>query len=73
MNSVTLRQVHIPEPGHALLAAARRLAIRLDDALHRPAHRGMRPGETDAEFRRRFGRDVPASLRRDLGLDPDVL
>lgn len=73
MNSIAFRQAHIPQAGNGLLTAAQRLAVRLGEALRQPAGQGNRPRETDAEIRRRLGRDVPAALRRDLGLDPDVL
>lgn len=73
MNSIAFRHFRIPAPGEALLAAARRLAVRLGNVSHRHIGQGKRPGETDAELRRRLGREVPAFLRRDLGLDPDVL
>ncbi len=73
MSSIAFPHIHHPELGKPLLAAARRLAVRTDQALHRPAGQGGPPGETDAELRRRLGRDIPAALRRDLGLDPDVL
>ena len=73
MSSIAFPHVHYPELGRPLLAAAQRLAVRMSKALHRPASLGRKPGETDAVLRRRLGRDVPAALRRDLGLDPDVL
>ena len=47
------------------------------DALRRARPQKPRPRRaprgTDAEIRREVGRLVPDHLRRDLGLDPDVL
>ncbi len=73
MSSIVYGHIHIWEPGKAFLSAARSLAARMGEALRRPTGQGMGPRETYAEICRRLGRDVPANLRRDLGLDPDVL
>ena len=73
MNSIPMRSARHPEPGHALLTAWHRILVRLHEARRRSGHRSAPPRAVDAEIRRRVGRDVPAFLRRDLGLDPDVL
>ena len=73
MSSIVYGHIQIWEPGKAFLSAARRLAARMGEAFCQPAGQSRGPRETDAEIRRRFGRNVPANLRRDLGLDPDVL
>ena len=73
MNSIAYGFARSPDPGKALANAWRRLAVRLAEA-GRPAQPpGVPAGVTDAEIRRRLARGVPAWLRRDLGLDPDVL
>ena len=77
MNSIAYGFARSPDPGKALANAWRRLAVRLAVA-GRPAQppsvsAGVPAGATQAEIRRRLARDVPAWLRRDLGLDPDVL
>ena len=73
MNGIAYGQIHFPETDKSLFSAVRRFAVLMADALCPPESRGRTPRETDAELRRRLGRDVPAHLRCDLGLDPDVL
>lgn len=73
MNSIPKGFARNLEPGHALLTAWHHILVRLRETRRRSGRRSAPPRATDAEIRRRLGRDVPAFLRGDLGLDPDVL
>lgn len=73
MNSIAYGFARSPDPGKALANVWRRLAVRLAEAGRTAQPPGVLAGVTDAEIRRRLARGVPAWLRRDLGLDPDVL
>ena len=73
MNSIPMNFTRRLEPGLAPLTAWQHILVRLREAFRRTGFRNAPPRATNAEIRRRIGRDVPAFLRRDLGLDPDVL
>lgn len=63
----------VPAPGSVLLTARRLLTVESRETGPREAT-GPRPvRRTDAEIRREAARYVPAHLRRDVGLDPDIL
>ena len=73
MNSIPMEFARHPEPGQALPTTWQHILLRLREARRRTGRRSAPPRAADAEIRRRLGRDVPAFLRRDLGLDPDAL
>ena len=63
----------VPDPGSILLTMRQLLTVELRETGPRETAGPQPMRRSDAEIRREAARYVPAHLRRDVGLDPDIL